>query len=155
MYLLACLTILGTAFGVPLTSTDDDGSRNLGALYVLPADTIPTFYDVRLFLDPRNTDYFFGNVSIRIMPYVATNRIVMHAMEMNIDSVVVVGDRSDADLFANYTLASDDTHFLTIMLTTQLQPFQPYTVHISYTSQFALNMFGVYVSTYEQNGVTV
>lgn len=153
MYLLVCLAILGTALGVPLT--ENVASRNLGELYVLPTTTFPTFYDVRLFLDPGNTDYFFGNVSIRILANTPTDRIVIHAMEMIIDRVTVISDRSGADLISSFSQAGDDTHFLTILLTEPIQPLVPHTVHINYVAQYAANMFGVYVSTYQEGGNSV
>ncbi|KOB65200.1 Aminopeptidase N-7, partial [Operophtera brumata] len=158
MYLLVCLAVLGAAFGVPLeptSVTQDASTRNLPALYVLPTETFPTFYDVALFLDPSNEEYFFGNVSIRISTFVPTNEIYLHAMEMDIDNVEVYSERDGVtDLFYNFTTSDDDTHLLRIITTETLQPLQPYTVHINYVGRYAENMFGIYVSKYEENGST-
>nr|AAD31184.1 aminopeptidase N 2 [Lymantria dispar] len=159
MYLLPLLTLLGSAFCVPLnteiqSTTRDDRAQQ----YVLPPDTIPTFYDVTLFLDPGNPDYFNGSVSIRILPISITNEIVLHAMEMEIeeDAIQVFTDREpNVNLFESFTLANNDTHFLRIRLNTQLTVMQPVTVTISYTAHFAENMFGVYLSTYEELGSSV
>ncbi|XP_028036144.1 aminopeptidase N-like [Bombyx mandarina] len=157
MYLLLITALLGSAYSFP-TSTLNNVTRNtdLASQYVLPGESFPTFYDVSLFIDPANTVSFNGKVSIRIIPRIATNVIVVQAMEMTIRSISVFTDRnSNENLFASFTLATDDTHFLRISTRTQLLPDQPYIVNIDYESKYAPNMFGVYVSTYQQNGRTV
>lgn len=154
MYLLALLTLFGSAFAVPLTASVER-LDDLAALYVLPRDTIPTFYDVSLFLNPDNEEYFTGKVSIRILPYVTTNQIVIHAMEMTINSIEAYSDRNPTvNLFANYTLATDDTHLLRIQLNETMTILQPYTINIDYVGHYAENMFGIYVSTYGSVGQT-
>ncbi|KAG6458903.1 aminopeptidase N [Manduca sexta] len=157
MYSLIFLALIGAAFGVPL-STNEDSTRNqnLAALYVLPQTSYPTFYDVRLFIDPGYTEAFHGNVSIRIIPNINIDQITIHAMAMRIDSIRVVSDvNPNEDLFSDFTLATDDTHLLTIRLTRNITALQPHVIHIDYVAQYADDMFGVYVSTYEENGRTV
>lgn len=156
MYLLVCLTVLGTALGVPLEpAVEEVSSRDLAALYVLPTETFPTFYDVSLFLDPSNEEFFTGDVTIRISSYIETSRIILHAMEMNIGSIQVYGQRDQiTNLYQNHSLATDDTHLLTIEVTEALQPLQPYILHITFTGHYAENMFGVYVSKYQEDGTT-
>ncbi|XP_060801844.1 aminopeptidase N [Amyelois transitella] len=156
MYLLICLALLGSVTAVPLTEIQRNDPRE--EIYVLPDTTFPTFYDVQLFIDPSNVDYFFGNVSIRIIPNVNTDLITLHAMAMEIDSIEVYSERDvnlATDLFANYTLATDDTHLLRIRLSSSIGALIPHTVKINYVAQYAENMFGVYVSTYEENGQTI
>lgn len=157
MHFLIGLTLLGSALATPVeiaAPAAKDTLRNRA--YVLPGESYPTFYDVRLFIDPDFTDYFYGNVSIRILPVYATSQIVLHAMSLQIDSISVYSDvDAGTDLFSNYTLADDDTHFLRINMTRSLTTLQPHTVRISYTAQYAANMFGVYVSTYPDGGNTV
>uniref|UniRef100_A0A2A4JIF2 Uncharacterized protein n=1 Tax=Heliothis virescens TaxID=7102 RepID=A0A2A4JIF2_HELVI len=152
MYLLALLTLFGSAFAGPISTQVE--SRNLASTYVLPSDTIPTFYDVSLFLNPDNEESFRGSVSIRILPKVTTSEIVIHAMAMQIDSNIrVSSDRNPANnLYVSHTLATDDTHFLRIQLSEPMTILQPYTVEISYVGQFAENMFGIYLSKYQNNG---
>lgn len=158
MYILiSLLSLLGFAAAVPVTEVQrNDDLRE--ATYVLPTTTYPTFYDVQLFIDPSNVNYFFGNVSIRIIPNVGTNVIVIHAMAMEIDSIEVYSDRDvnlAVDLFSTYTLADDDTHMLRISLSRVIGALEPHVVKINYKAEYAENMFGVYVSTYEEDGETV
>ncbi|XP_072939565.1 aminopeptidase N-like [Epargyreus clarus] len=150
MYSLFFLSLLGSAFSLPTEVVE----RNVNyEHYVLPGESMPTFYDVRLFLDPGNTAFFFGNVSIRILPQRDINEIVLQAMEMDIDNIQVFSDRnSEVNLFQSFTQATDDTHFLRIRTNAQLIAFTPYIIHINYVARFAENMFGVYVSTYNEPG---
>ena len=157
MYLLALLTLCGAAFAVPLAepaSTQTELDR--AAAYVLPRDTVPTFYDVSLVLNPDNEEYFTGSVDIRILPLVTTNQIVLHAMEMEIkaEDIEVFSDRvPTANLFESHTLADNDTHLFTITLNQTMTVLQPHTIRIKhYVGQYAENMFGIYVSTYQDEG---
>nr|ASU92546.1 aminopeptidase N [Achaea janata] len=157
MYLLTLLALIGTAFCGPL-STQVRNVDNRAELYVLPTTIKPTFYDVRLFLDPGNPELFYGQVSIRILPQVETNEIVLHAMEMLIteNAIQVYTDREPTEnIVTGFTQAGDDTHFLRIQLSRQLTVQQPATIHIDYVGHFAENMFGVYRSTYTENGNTI
>ncbi|XP_063377434.1 aminopeptidase N-like [Cydia fagiglandana] len=150
MYLLLGLTLLGGALAIPLSTNTVLRNDDLAAQYVLPGETYPTFYDVRLFLNPDNPDYFYGNVSIRILANYETNAIVMQAMETDIDSIRVYRDGyEDEDLFDSFDLATDDTHMLKINLIREISPNQPHVIHIDYVARFAENMFGVYLSTYQ------
>lgn len=154
MYLLLCWVLLGFVSGNPITEVDTTNS--IREQYVLPGESIPTFYDVRLFLDPSNVDYFTGEVSIRILPTIDTDMIVLHAMEMSINNIEVYSDRDSlTNMFDSYTLAQNDTHFLRIRLNGTISPMQPHTIHINYTGQYAENMFGIYVSTYQSGQQTL
>lgn len=153
MYSLIILLFLGTALAIPLNSVNEDASTRYGH-YRLPGESHPTLYDVSLIIDPGKTDTFYGNVSIRIIPNVNTQEIVMHAMEMTIRSIQMNTEiNPNVDLFSNYTLATDDTHFLRITATEQLEALRLIVVNIDFESKYADNMFGLYVSTYEQPGV--
>ncbi|PZC76118.1 hypothetical protein B5X24_HaOG205148 [Helicoverpa armigera] len=154
MYLLALLTLFGSAFAGPLTAPVVD-NRNLAATYVLPSDTVPTFYDVRLFLNPDNEENFRGIVSIRILPKTTTNQIVLHAMAMEVDenTIRVYSDRvPNVNIYASASLATDDTHLLRINLNQTMTILQPHTIEIEYVGHYAENMFGIYLSKYENNG---
>ncbi|CAK1546283.1 unnamed protein product [Leptosia nina] len=150
MYSLFLLTLLGTALAVPLNTNT---SAQYGH-YRLPGESHPTLYDVRLIIDPGKTDTFNGTVTIRIIPDINTQEIVLQAMEMTIESVEVFTEvNPTVDIFDSFTLATDDTHFLRLRMTQQLVALQPITVNIVYVSKYAENMFGLYVSTFQQPGV--
>lgn len=154
MYLLLALALLGAVSANPLTNEAAVLNDALSAQYVLPGESFPTFYDVRLFLNPDNEAFFYGNVSIRVLANVNTNQLVFHAMEIDIDSISVFSDgNSEEDLLLSYEQASDDTHLLRINLIREISPNQPHIIHIDYVAHFAENMFGVYLSTYtEEDG---
>ncbi|KAJ8733116.1 hypothetical protein PYW08_001414 [Mythimna loreyi] len=163
MYLLALLTVFGVAFAVPLTAPSTEvfsapTEEERAAAYVLPRDTIPTFYDVRLTLNPDNEEYFTGAVDIRILPLIVTNQITLHAMAMNIsaaDIEVYAESAPTVNLFQSHTLATNDTHLFRITLNRNMTVLQPHTIRIKhYVGHYAENMFGVYVSTYTSGGTT-
>nr|AAX39864.1 aminopeptidase N2 [Trichoplusia ni] len=151
MYLLALLTVIGSALALPVIENNEKNTV-LESLYVLPRETIPLFYDVSLILDPDNEAYFNGTVAIRILPYVSTSQIVIHAMELEIKTVGVYSDRTPAnDIYLDHEQSTDDTHLLRINLKSPLPVLQPHTINIKYSGKYAPNMFGIYVSTYETN----
>ena len=163
MYLLALLTIIGAAFAGPvaipstqLLTAQTEAQR--AAAYVLPRDTIPTFYDVILHLNPDNDKTFTGSVDIRIIPKVSTNQIIMHAMELDIkaEDIEVFSDRAPTvNIFESHTLADNDTHLFSIIVKQEMTVLQPHTIRIKhYVAKFAENMFGVYLSTYSSDGTT-
>ncbi|XP_050343242.1 aminopeptidase N-like [Nymphalis io] len=153
MFLLILLSLVGSALSTPVTTNDVTANYES---YRLPNQSFPTFYDVRLFFDPRNVINFTGDVSIRIFPYVPSTEIVLHAMAMEIKSVQLFAlSNENINLLKNYSLASDDTHFLRIESNQELVPLQPYVLNIEYVGTYADNMFGVYVSTYQYSGQTV
>ncbi|CAG4917258.1 unnamed protein product [Colias eurytheme] len=149
MYSLIFLALLSAAYSVPL----NQDITSMYGHYRLPGESYPTFYDVRLFIDPDYAHNFNGSVSIRIVPNINTDEIVLHAMEMTLNSIQVVADGSSTNLYHSFWQATDDTHFLRIKTTTPLVALQPYTIHIDYIAQYAENMFGVYLSTFTQEGV--
>lgn len=152
MYLPILLTLFGFVYSVPLNSEDlrDD---NLANLYVLPGESKPTLYDVELFLNPTNDESFTGRVSIRILPIRSTEELVLHAMAMNTTSIEVLTNDGD-DIYSSSTLATDDTHLLRIRLTKSIDPMTVHTINIRYTGTYAENMFGIYLSTYQNEGTT-
>ncbi|XP_026755770.2 aminopeptidase N-like [Galleria mellonella] len=155
MLLLVLVGLLAAANGVPIAN--EDARIDISNPYALPGTSIPTFYDVRLFFDPNNEEYFFGNVTIRVIPTENINEIVLQAMELEIDSIEVFADTDfsqQTNLFANYTY-SNETHLLRIGLDTDIGAHQPHEININYVGHYADNMFGVYLSTYEDNGRTV
>ncbi|XP_041970230.1 aminopeptidase N-like [Aricia agestis] len=151
--LFLALALVGSGFAGPLISPEPRVSEEA---YVLPGESFPTFYDVRLFIDPGYVQSFRGDVSIRILPNRNTDQIVLHAMAMTIDSVFIHTESNEnVNLLNSWTLDESDTHFLTIRTNVQLNTLQPYIVKIEYTGQYAENMFGIYVSTYEESGQTI
>ncbi|XP_052740598.1 aminopeptidase N-like [Bicyclus anynana] len=150
MFSLIFLSLLasGWAFTVPL-STENEPIPD--EAYVLPGTSFPSLYDVRLFLDPDNEEYFTGDVAIRIFPTVNTSVIVLHAMAMDIINIELTDDFNQ-NINITYTLATDDTHFLTVNASVPLNIMSPYNLKIEYTGTYATNMFGIYVSTYERPG---
>ncbi|XP_038223211.1 aminopeptidase N-like [Zerene cesonia] len=149
MYWLIFLALLGSAYSIPL-------NQDISALYGhyrLPGESYPTFYDVRLFIDPDYPSSFNGSVSIRIVPNVNTDEIVLHAMEITVNSIQIIADGSTVNLYQSFSQATDDTHFLRIKTSSQLVALRPYTIHIDYVAKYAENMFGVYLSTFTQEGV--
>ncbi|XP_073943307.1 aminopeptidase N-like [Choristoneura fumiferana] len=155
MYLLLALALLGAVSANPLTNEAAVLNDALSAQYVLPGESFPTFYDVRLFLNPDNEDFFYGNVSIRVLANVNTSQLVFHAMEIDIDDISVFSDANpEEDLFLSYEQAGDDTHLLRINLIREISPNQPHIIHIDYVARFAENMFGVYLSTYTEDDGT-
>lgn len=147
---LLLLALVGSAAAIPLAEVDRaETNEQLALRYNLPRESIPTHYDVTLYLNPDYTDNFNGSVSIRLTPSFITSQIVLHAMEMTINSISLFSDRDlNVDLFDNFTLATDDTHLLRIYTNQELQTDVFYVLNIDYTGQYADNMFGIYVSTY-------
>nr|ADL38969.1 aminopeptidase N2 [Diatraea saccharalis] len=155
------LVLLGALLGSVASSTIpvvEPRNEDLAAMYNLPRETTPTFYDVTLYLDPDNEEYFYGNVSIRIVPNIATNVIVLHAMEMSIENIEVLTTTNNIintnnNIYLSHELATDDTHLLRIHLAETLIESRIYILNINYVGQYATNMFGIYVSNYVENGI--
>lgn len=149
------LALFGFAFSVPLTSKDHRNA-DLAARYVLPGESIPTLYDIQLFLNPDTEQNFNGRVDIRIIPTRDTQELVLHAMAMTITEPIEVHTQIGENIAAGYTLETDDSHLLRISLSRTIQAFVPHTIKIRYLGTFAENMFGVYLSTYlnETSGAT-
>ncbi|KAJ8733118.1 hypothetical protein PYW08_001416 [Mythimna loreyi] len=161
MYLLVLLTVFGVAFAVPLTAPSTKifsalTEEERAAAYVLPSDTIPTFYDVRLTLNPDNEEYFTGAVDIRILPLIITNQITLHAKAMNIsaaDIEVYAESAPTVNLFQSHTLATNDTHLFRITLNRNMTVLQPHTIRIKhYVGHYGENLHGIYISTYTFGG---
>lgn len=152
MYLPILLTLFGFTFSVPLTS-EELRNANLEASYVLPGESMPTFYDVQLYLNPENAAYFNGTVSIRILTLRRTDEIVLHAMETIINHIDVVTINGES-VYNTHTLATTDTHLLRIILTSQIDPVIPLIINIDYSGTYAENLFGIYLSTYQDQATT-
>ncbi|XP_050667558.1 aminopeptidase N-like [Leptidea sinapis] len=149
MYPLIILFLFGLTVGDPIRTRDASYEH-----YVLPGESYPTFYDVSLAIDPDYHENFNGSAVIRIIPNQNVQEIVLHAMAMTISRIALFSEsNTNLDLFSSYTLVTDDTHFLRIRSNALLLQNQPYSLHIEYTATYAENMFGVYVSTFEQPGV--
>ncbi|XP_059049749.1 aminopeptidase N-like [Achroia grisella] len=155
MLFLVFLSILGAITAVPIAI--EDVRANSQNPYALPNTSFPTFYDVRLFFDPSNENYFNGIVTLRVIPRTNITEIVLQAMELEIESVTIYRvtdfDREE-DLFESYSY-SNETHLLRLNLTRQIGQTQPHEVNINYVGHYADNMFGVYLSTYEDSERTV
>ncbi|XP_068631412.1 aminopeptidase N-like [Battus philenor] len=156
MYLLIIISIIGSAICNPLNYEYDDIRNVRDENYVLPGESFPSSYDVRLFLNPNVLETFSGDVSITLSPVRNTDQIVLHAMEMQINSISIASVAApQVNIFSNHTIATDDTHFLRIGTTRAMIAGQNYTLQISFVGRFADNMFGIYLSTYEEPGVGV
>lgn len=152
MYLPILLTLFGFTFSVPITP-EELRNDNLEASYVLPGESMPTFYDVQLYLDPGNDAYFNGTVSIRILTLRRTDEIVLHAMETIINHIDVVRINGES-IYHTHTLATTDTHLLRIILTSPIDPLTPLIINIDYSGTYAENLFGIYLSTYRNQATT-
>lgn len=147
MYTLITFCLLGVALGVPLNSNNAVQSNEH---YVLPGESYPTIYDLRLFFNPDNEAYFNGHANIRIIPEYNTINITLHAMELSIQNITLYAVGSpNVNLTSDYNLQNDDTHFLRIDSSQMLVAAQPYILDIHYLGSYAPNMFGLYVSNYE------
>ncbi|XP_034829877.1 aminopeptidase N-like [Maniola hyperantus] len=154
MISLILLSLLGSGLTLSVPSRSEQKTTIPDRAYVLPWETYPTFYDVRLFLDPGNKEYFTGDVSIRLFSHVDTSTIVLHAMAMNITELSLFDDGNiDVNIADSFNHATDDTHFLTVTSKVPLIRMRPYILKIEYKGTYATNMFGIYVSTYERPGV--
>ncbi|CAH2105887.1 unnamed protein product [Euphydryas editha] len=152
MLSLIFLSLLGSAFSGPV----DFQYANVTDYqhYRLNDDVTPSFYDVRLFFDPNSASGFNGDVSMRLIVNNNTSRILLHAMAMQIQSVQLFADGSQTNLATNYTLSTDETHFLEIVSSVNLTVGSLYVLNIAYVGTYATNMFGVYISTYQYMGQT-
>jgi len=54
----------------------------------LPKNIVPKHYDVRLYIDLENSE-FFGNVAIRVNVLSSTENVLVHVNKMNITSASV------------------------------------------------------------------
>jgi len=54
----------------------------------LPKDIVPEHYDVVLYIDLENSE-FFGNVAIRVTVLSSTENVLVHVNKMNITSASV------------------------------------------------------------------
>ncbi|KAL4705520.1 hypothetical protein ACJJTC_011462 [Scirpophaga incertulas] len=142
-HLFVLLALLGCAVASSMGQNTD-----LAALYQLPQETRPTHYDISLFLDPDNSESFYGNVTIRIVATTTTNEIVLHAMELDIQMISVHNERVQEDIYVSHELAEDDTHFLRIKLNETMTVYTVYILKIDFVGKYATNMFGIYLSTY-------
>ncbi|CAH0407481.1 unnamed protein product [Chilo suppressalis] len=155
MYFILLAALLGSA-ATSVLRQGDTTNEEYAARYNLPRETTPTFYDVTLYFDPDNEAYFYGNVSIRIVPNRETSEIVLHATDITVDDIEVlttVNNVANTNIYNDHSLATDDTHFLRINVSQPLLTGQVYIVNINYIGQYATNMFGVYISTYVENGI--
>lgn len=152
MLSLIFLGLLGSVLSVPV----EIQNTNVADLeyYRLSGQIVPSFYDVRLFFDPNSASGFNGDVSIRFIANATTRTIVLHAMAMQIQSVQLSPDGATTVIPTNFTLSTNDTHFLEIQSSVDLNAGSPYVLNISYVGTYATNMFGVYISTYQYMGQT-
>ncbi|CAH2208205.1 jg5003 [Pararge aegeria aegeria] len=154
MFTLVLLSLLGTGLAYNVPPSAKYATNIPDEAYVLPGTSYPTFYDVRLFLDPGNHDFFTGDVTIRLFPTVNTSTIVLHAMAMNITKIGLYDALDEnVDILESSNIATDDTHFLTVRSKVELNIMRPYHLKIEYIGSYATNMFGIYVSTYERPNI--
>lgn len=154
MLSLIFLSLLGSVLSVPVELQNEKNVADL-EYYRLSGQIIPHFYDVRLFFDPNSASGFNGDVSIRFIANATTRNIVLHAMAMQIQSVQLFPDAATAAAIpTSYSLTTNDTHFLEIQSSVDLNAGSLYVLNISYVGTYATNMFGVYISTYQYMGQT-
>ncbi|KAJ9573937.1 hypothetical protein L9F63_008679, partial [Diploptera punctata] len=114
--------------------------------YRLPDHTIPISYDVKLKTDVNTTFKFTGEVAITVEIVEETDVIILHSTGLDIISLTIDGSEHD-----NYTLASDDTHFLTIYLNETIPIGEYATIEIEFEGELADDMYGFYKSSYATN----
>ena len=146
MYTLITFCLLGAALGIPLNS---DNARQNNEHYVLPGESFPTLYDLRLFFNPDNEAFFVGHANIRIIPASNTLNVTLHAMALRITNITLSSVANpNLNLTSGFNLQQDETHFLRVDSSQMLVASQPYILDIHYVGAYAPNMFGVYVSNY-------
>lgn len=152
MLSLVFLSLLGSVLSLPVEFQNENVTDL--EYYRLSGQIIPHLYDVRLFFDPNSASGFNGDVSIQFIANATTRTIVLHAMAMQIQSVQLFPGGATAAIPTSYSLTTNDTHFLEIQSSVDLNIGSPYVLNISYVGTYATNMFGVYISTYQYMGQT-
>ncbi|XP_077296647.1 uncharacterized protein LOC143918582 [Arctopsyche grandis] len=119
------------------------------AKYRLPGPTIPSQYTIILKVDPNNPNNTFdGEVAIDITTNTPVDRIILHSNVKTINSITVMAKESTVNLYDRHTSATDDTNFLTILLTQNLSVNQVYVININYVGMYGENLEGLYLSSY-------
>lgn len=105
----------------------------------LSKDVTPRAYDLRLALDPENAT-FTGRVKISLESKKAESRLVLHALDLSLNSVVVAGRRLDASRI----LVDAKAETVTLLLDAPLQGRAA--VEIEYSGKMNELMRGLYKS---------
>ena len=119
---------------------EDDGPR-------LPADVIPKAYDLSIAVN-LSTMTFSGEVKITVLCKVPTEKIVLHAKDMNIYKTNVTKGRTRTllKLRKKYTKAKYD-HYI-IELDKELKKHKQYTIILKYMANISKTLDGFYKSYY-------
>ncbi|XP_017039730.2 glutamyl aminopeptidase [Drosophila ficusphila] len=120
--------------------------------YRLPGNLIPTHYDLYLFPNIE-TGEFSGQETITITVAEATDKIVLHSLNLNISSVAVMNTGSDT-LQVLETSFDDVREFLTFQLSEPLTQGREIRLHLGFEGSMANKIVGLYSSSYVKEDET-
>ncbi|XP_016947727.2 glutamyl aminopeptidase [Drosophila biarmipes] len=114
--------------------------------YRLPGNLVPTHYDLYLFPNIE-TGEFSGQETITITVVEATDKIVLHSLNLNISSVSIMNTGSETLEILGTTVDSV-REFLIIHLSEQLPQGREVRLHIGFEGSMANKIVGLYSSSY-------
>ncbi|XP_059490156.1 uncharacterized protein LOC132205229 [Neocloeon triangulifer] len=161
---LASATPLWLRPELPLNAHLNPNPRAL-ADYLLPTDVTPSAYEVHLIpflkddIPTGEAEFTFrGTVIITVTCNTATNKIVLHALDVEFVkediTVTKIATPATPVSVTNRVFSSDDKHFLTINLAANLEVGAQYTIEIKYLGHLNTVLEGFYRSSYVDEGVT-
>ncbi|XP_059049750.1 membrane alanyl aminopeptidase-like [Achroia grisella] len=136
---------------------EDSSSRNIAANeYRLPTTTIPVHYNVLWNIVLTTYFIFNGEVTINLTPTQAgVNEIVIHSEDLNITSLSLKKQGSEANLEYSYFL-QPDLDFLRVQLFNSTLDYDAnveniYELTIGFSASLRTDMYGIYRSWYFEN----
>lgn len=120
--------------------------NNLQIVYRLPLDIRPIKYKLYIHPDLKGKTCE-GTVSIQIEIDKETNLIVMHAKNLEIESISILNMMARMRIRVRSFYVDNEREMLFIELDELLYTSTPYTVSISYSCQLG-GLVGLYASTY-------
>ncbi|KAH8336361.1 hypothetical protein KR059_004239 [Drosophila kikkawai] len=114
--------------------------------YRLPGNLVPTHYDLYLFPNIE-TGEFNGQETITIQVAEATDKIVLHSLNLNISSVAVMNTGSET-LDVQETSFDAVREFLIFQLNEPLTQGRVIQLHIGFEGSMANKIVGLYSSSY-------
>lgn len=156
MYAVLVATLVALASTTPLKFEETLPVERNQQIYRLPTAVQPTHYTI--FLAPNygtGNSGFTGNVTINVAVVDRTNVIIVHNDALNIDTTATTV-YSDTDQTAPEiaTQTYDSIrHFQIITFRSNL-PLGNYTVSLSFSGDFATDMSGMYLSSYQAGNET-
>lgn len=126
----------------------------------IPPDLVPTYYNLELKPDiySGDPDQFRheGSVEIFLNCTKSTSVIIVHINDLTIDrsSIRVVSLTSGQSApRLRHTEEDKARQFYKVYLTGQLQEGHRYSLFMTFSAKLTNNLYGLYYSTYEENGV--